>query len=83
MIPSIERSLWSYEREYSSEEKIRIVLEGIRGEQTVAELCRREGINENLYYRGNVPQLATGRFALCRLVPRSKLEKGGGEIVQM
>jgi len=38
-------------RKYSAEEKIRIVLEGIRGDHTVAELCRREGINENLYYR--------------------------------
>lgn len=37
-------------RKYSSEEKIRIVLEGLRGEQTIAELCRREGISPNLYY---------------------------------
>ena len=38
-------------RKYSAEEKIRIVLEGMRCEQTIAELCRREGISENLYYR--------------------------------
>ena len=37
-------------RKFSSEEKIRIVLEGLRGEETIAELCRREGINPNLYY---------------------------------
>ncbi len=37
-------------RKFSSEEKIRIVLDGLRGEYSVAELCRREGINSNLYY---------------------------------
>ncbi len=34
-------------RQYSAEEKIRIVLEGLRGEDSIAELCRREGINSN------------------------------------
>jgi len=38
-------------RNYSAEEKIRIVLEGLRGEDSIAELCRREGINTNIYYR--------------------------------
>jgi transposase len=38
-------------KKYSAEEKIRIVLEGLRGESTIAELCRREGINQNLYYK--------------------------------
>jgi transposase len=38
-------------RQYSAEEKIRIVLEGLRGEESIAELCRKEGINQNLYYR--------------------------------
>ena len=38
-------------KQYSAEEKIRIVLEGLRGEIGVAELCRREGINPNVYYR--------------------------------
>jgi len=36
-------------RRYSAEEKIRIVLEGLRGESSIAELCRTEGINQNLY----------------------------------
>ena len=36
-------------RQHSAEEKIRIVLEGLRGEETVAELCRREGIAQSLY----------------------------------
>ena len=38
-------------RKFSSEEKIRIVLDGLRGEYPIAELCRKEGINNNLYYR--------------------------------
>ena len=38
-------------KRYGSEEKIRIVLDGLRGEDSIAELCRREGINQNLYYR--------------------------------
>ena len=37
-------------RQYSAEEKIRIVLEGLRGDESIAELCRREGIVQNLYY---------------------------------
>jgi transposase len=39
-------------RQFSAEEKIRIVFEGLRGEHGIAELCRREGIVQNLYYRG-------------------------------
>ena len=38
-------------KKYSAEEKIRIVLEGLRGEESIAELCRREGLNSNVYYR--------------------------------
>ena len=38
-------------RKFSSEEKIRIVLDVLRGEYSISELCRREGINNNLYYR--------------------------------
>ena len=38
-------------RHHSAEDKIRIVLEGLRGEDSIAELCRKEGINQNLYYR--------------------------------
>ena len=37
-------------RKHSTEEKIRIVLEGLRGEESIASLCRREGIAESLYY---------------------------------
>ncbi len=38
-------------RKFSTEEKIRIVLEGVRGEESIVSLCRREGIVANLYYR--------------------------------
>ena len=38
-------------RQFSAEEKIRIVLSGLRGDDSIAELCRREGIVQNLYYR--------------------------------
>jgi transposase-like protein len=38
-------------RQFSAEEKIRIVLSGLRGEDSIAELCRPEGIVQNLYYR--------------------------------
>ena len=41
-------------RRFSAEEKNRIVLEGLRGEDSIAELCRREGIAQNLYYSWSV-----------------------------
>ena len=51
-------------RKFSSEEKIRIVLDGLRGEYSIAELCRREGINNNLYYRWSKDFLEAGRKRL-------------------
>src|SRR5210317_2029030 len=51
-------------RQYSAEEKIRIVLEGLRGESSIAELCRREGINSNLYYRWSKDFLEAGKKRL-------------------
>ncbi len=51
-------------RRFSVEEKIRIVLEGLRGEQSVAELCRREGIASNLYYRWSKDFLEAGKKRL-------------------
>src|SRR5262245_11174915 len=47
-------------RRFSAEEKVRIVLEGLRGEQSVAELCRREGLSPNLYYRWSKEFLEAG-----------------------
>ena len=52
-------------RRYSAEEKIRIVLEGLRGEESIAELCRKEGINQNLYYRWSKEFLEAGKKRLA------------------
>ena len=52
-------------RQYNAEEKIRIVLEGLRGEDSIAELCRREGINQNLYYRWSKEFLEAGKKRLA------------------
>ena len=52
-------------RRYSAEEKIRIVLEGLRGEASIAELCRREGISQNLYYRWSKEFLEAGKKRLA------------------
>ena len=52
-------------RKHSTEENIRIVLEGLRGEMSIAELCRREGINSNLYYRWRKDFLEAGKRRLA------------------
>ena len=51
-------------KQYSSEEKIRIVLEGLRGEYSIAELCRREGIAQSLYYSWSKEFLEAGKKRL-------------------
>ena len=51
-------------RKFSAEEKIRIVLDGLRGECSIAELCRREGIVANLYYRWSKDFLEAGKKRL-------------------
>jgi transposase len=51
-------------KHYSAEEKIRIVLEGLRGEDSIAELCRREGIPPNVYYRWSKDFLEAGKKRL-------------------
>ena len=48
-------------RHYSAEEKIRIVLDGLHGEHSIAELCRREGIAEGLYYSWSKEFLEAGK----------------------
>ena len=52
-------------RKYTSEEKIRIVLEGLKGEVSITELCRREGIVSNLYYRWSKDFLEAGKKRLA------------------
>ena len=51
-------------KRYSSEEKIRVVLEGLRGEMSIAELCRKEGLNPNIYYKWSKEFLEAGKKRL-------------------
>ena len=52
-------------RQYSAEEKIRIVLEGLRGEASIAELCRKEGIAQSMYYGWSKEVLEAGKRRLA------------------
>ena len=67
--PSSERLVKDIRRatrkQYSAEEKIRIVLDGLRGEHSIAELCRREGIVESLYYNWSKEFLEAGKRRLA------------------
>ena len=51
-------------RKFNSEEKIRIVIEGLRGEDSIASICRKEGINPNLYYRWSKDFMEAGKRRL-------------------
>ena len=65
---SVEQSVRDIRRrtrkKYSAEEKIRIVLEGLRAEDSVTELCRREGINSNVCYRWSKEFMEAGKNRL-------------------
>lgn len=67
-------------RKYSAEEKIRIVVEGLRGEQTIAELCRREGIAESLYYSWSKEFMEAGK---ARLAGNTKRQASSGEVNEL
>ena len=67
-------------RRFSSEEKIRIVLEGLRGEESIAELCRREGISPNLYYNWSKEFLEAGKR---RLMGDTKREATSSEVITL
>ena len=62
MVKGIRRAT---RKRYSAEEKIRIVLDGLRGESSIAELCRREGIAEGLYYSWSKEFLEAGKRRLA------------------
>ena len=62
MVKTIRRAT---RKQYSAEEKIRIVLDGLRGEHSIAELCRREGIAESLYYNWSKEFLEAGKRRLA------------------
>ena len=65
-------------KKYSAEDKIRIVIEGLRGEMTVAELCRKEGISQSLYYKWSKEFLEAGKQ---RLAGNTKRQADGGEVI--
>src|SRR5262249_3272763 len=67
-------------RHHSVEEKIRIVLEGLRGEDSIAELCRKEGINQNLYYRWSKEFLEAGKKRLAGDTEREATLDEGKEV---
>ena len=52
-------------RQFSAEEKIRIILDGLRGESSISELCRREGIAESLYYNWSKDFMEAGKKRLA------------------
>jgi len=52
-------------KKYSAEEKIRIVLEGLRGDESIAELCRREGLNQSMYYKWSKEFMEAGKQRLA------------------
>ncbi len=78
---SVEKTIYNIRRKtrkkYTAENKIRIVLEGLRGETTIAELCRRKGINSNLYYRWSKEFLEAGKQ---RLAGNTTREADSGEV---
>ena len=67
-------------KRYSAEEKIRIVLEGLRGEESIATLCRREGIATNLYYSWSKEFLEAGKR---RLMGDTKRQATSDEVLSL
>ena len=67
-------------RRFSAEEKIRIVLEGLRGEESIATLCRKEGLAPNLYYRWSKEFLEAGKK---RLVGDTTREATSTEVIAL
>ena len=82
--PSVEATVREIRRnsrkKYSAEEKVRIVLEGVRGEVTIAELCRKEGIHPNMYYKWSKDFLEAGKQ---RLVGDTHREADSQEVNEM
>jgi transposase len=67
-------------RKFSAEEKIRIVLEGLKGEVSISELCRREGIVSNLYYRWSKDFLEAGKKRLAGDTAREATSSEVGDL---
>jgi len=67
-------------KKYSADEKIRIILEGLRGETTINELCRREGIQSNMYYRWSKEFLEAGKKRLHGDIAREATSSEVGDL---
>jgi transposase len=67
-------------KKYSAEEKVRLVLEGLRGENKIADLCRREGIHQNMYYKWSNEFLEAGK---PRRVGDTQREADSHEVAEM
>ena len=67
-------------KKYGAEDKIRIVVEGLRGESTVAELCHKEGISQSLYYKWSKEFLEAGK---SRLAGNTKREDDSEQVKEM
>ena len=73
----IRRAKQASRRKFPAEEKIRILLEGVRGEVSVVELCRREGIHPTIYYKWLKDFMEAGK---CRLRGETKREATAEEV---
>ena len=67
-------------KKYSAEEKIRIILEGFRGEDSIASLCRKEGIAQNLYYKWSKDFMDAGKRRLAGDIIREANSSEVGEL---
>ena len=76
----IRRAKQASRRKFPAEEKIRILLEGVRGEVSVVELCRREGIHPTIYYKWLKDFMEAGK---SRLRGESKREATAEEVRQL
>lgn len=67
-------------KKYSAEEKIRIVLEGLRGDESISELCRREGIAQSMYYKWSKEFMEAGKQ---RLAGNTKRQADSSEVKEL
>jgi transposase len=67
-------------RKFSSEEKIRIVMEGMRGEESISEICRKHAIHVNMYYKWSKEFMEAGKK---RLHGDTVREATGGEVAEL
>jgi transposase len=67
-------------RHFGAEDKIRIVLQGLRGEESIAEICRKEGLHQNQYYRWSKEFLEAGKK---RLAGDTVREAGSDEVKEL